>query len=855
MSQDIAIKVVARNPVREFLLRISYVELYNEKFQDLLGDSGKPLALREDQEKNIFLSNITEKYITSVSDVAELLKKGDEKRKVAETAMNDASSRSHVIFRLIIESRLRGSDVDNSGVLVSHLNIIDLAGCEKTSENLNRQRFNEGCKINKSLLTLATVIRKLSEQEAHIPFRDSKLTRYLQNTIGGNSKTLIILTVSPTSIEETLSTLQLESEAQKKKQLTEELGSVLCVSSKNRRKTVCVPQLSRCKPIVMSPVKSTVLSSRLNMPPPNIPTPPWSPSKSDALSLPSVNYEKQFFREAAFQRLLATIQDLEEENKHLKEQLSILDASHSSMSTNTRRQTLVSWQDKSSLYEHNSFRPSGMETFEEEEEEVSSHSPSHPQTDHPLVRDSAALTQMPGVNNTESSVSRAVEERVESEEHEKERLLAKISSLTSSLCRTKEELKKSKNVAQRYLDSLEKRNEELREAVDKVKSLTEEVEKLQRKIECGKEFLAEKDQRIEESEQHCEAWQTRSLAAVVQPNRPNFYGAVPDIDVGTVWRTRLECSHDGVHRPPVAGIHAGDQGAFSIALSGGYEDDVDLGETFTYSGEGGRHTKRTKANQKNIPTGEQSKDQSLTRGNLALLHNVETGNPVRVIRGYKLNSPFAPEEGYRYDGLYTVQKSWFASGVSGHGVWKFKLKRCDGQAPPPWQITSEADCTGWLMCNERSSSSEWCSDLWGVTVEWRTDLWGVTVEWCSDLWESSGISESSSDLVFSGCRSLLEEIFTQTLSPESRFLISVSLLSAIDSFTLFAYMDLINTVIGKLCRFYLDTFLLHGHHLKPCCQDGAKFFFYLLDYKQPERQSGQQRHQPGHLKNFSDRQY
>ncbi|KAH9495482.1 E3 ubiquitin-protein ligase uhrf1 [Bulinus truncatus] len=454
---------------------------------------------------------------------------------------------------------------------------------------------------------------------------------------------------------------QLESEAKNKKQLTEELGSVLCVSSKNRRQTVCVPQLSRCKPIVMSPVKSTVLSSRLNMPPPNVPMPARSPSKFDALSLPSVNYEKQFMREAAFQRLLATIQDLQEQNERLKEQLSNqalqnteqpslirndplmvydgpivdfsvnLDASQSSMSTNTRRQTLVSWQDKSNLYEHNSSRPSGMETFDEEEEEVSSHSPSHPQADHPLMRDSAALTQMPDVNNTESSFPFTNRRR-------------------------------TKGAAQLYLDALEERNEELREAVD-------EVEKLQRKIECGKEFLAEKDQRIEESEQHSEAWQTHSLAAVVQPNRPNFYGAVPDVDVGTVWRTRLECSHDGVHRPPVAGIHAGDQGAFSIALSGGYEDDVDLGETFTYSGE----------------------DQSLTRGNLALLRNVETRNPVRVIRGYKLNSPFAPEEGYRYDGLYTVEKSWFASGVSGHSVWKFQLKRIDGQAPPPWQITSEGE--------------------------------------------------------------------------------------------------------------------------------------------------------------------
>ncbi|KAH9513891.1 hypothetical protein Btru_031677 [Bulinus truncatus] len=600
------------NPAREFLLRISYLELYNEKFQDLLGDSGKPLVLREDLEKNVFLENCTEKYITSASDVAELLKKGDDIRQVAETAMNDASSRSHVIFRLIIESRLRGSDIDNSGVFVSNLNIIDLAGSEKTSENLNSLRFKEGCNINKSLMTLATVIRKLSEKETFIPFRDSKLTRYLKNALGGNSKTAIILTISPTSIEETLSTLQFgqsakkiknrpqknevvtdeaelkksikeierlkecirqlessqakeELEAQKKKKqlLTEELGSVLCVSSRNRRQTVCVPQLSRFKPIVaMSPVKPTVLSSQI-MPPPNIPMPDWSPSKFDELSLSFEDYEKHFIRNAAFQKLYATIQDLQEENRLLKEQQSIqalqnteqpslilndslmvydgpivdfsvnLEGSvfekpdsHFSMSTNTRMQTMFSWQDKSSLYENNSSRPSGMETVDEEEEEVSSHSPSHPQADHPLMRDSAALTQMPKVNNTESeslASHKVIEEKAESEEHEKEILMAKINSLThslsvaeserrevqqilqerektleelkghlisqtdikeilmgkinsltSSLSQAEEELIEAKKSVQFYLEALEKKNSELDKAVNKVQGLIEE---------------------------------------------------------------------------------------------------------------------------------------------------------------------------------------------------------------------------------------------------------------------------------------------------------------------------------------------------------------------------------------------
>lgn len=174
-------------------------------------------------------------------------------------------------------------------------------------------------------------------------------------------------------------------------------------------------------------------------------------------------------------------------------------------------------------------------------------------------------------------------------------------------------------------------------------------------------------------------------------DRPNFYGPIPGVDVGTEWATRMECSRDGVHRPTVAGIHGGPDGAYSIALSGGYEDDLDLGDCFTYTGEGGRDLKGTKAKPKNLRTAPQSKDQTLTRGNLALSRSVETKNPVRVIRGYKLSSQFAPEDGYRYDGIYTVEKFWFTTGLSGYGVFKFALKRCPDQAASPWTYVQNED--------------------------------------------------------------------------------------------------------------------------------------------------------------------
>lgn len=102
----------------------------------------------------------------------------------------------------------------------------------------------------------------------------------------------------------------------------------------------------------------------------------------------------------------------------------------------------------------------------------------------------------------------------------------------------------------------------------------------------------------------------------------------------------------------------GPEGAYSISLSGGYEDDVDLGDCFTYTGEGGRALKGTKANPKNLRTAPQSKDQELTRGNLALSLNVTSRKPVRVIRGYKLNNEFAPEYGYRYDGKSFLKVPW-----------------------------------------------------------------------------------------------------------------------------------------------------------------------------------------------------
>ncbi|KAH7931004.1 hypothetical protein BV22DRAFT_1115811 [Leucogyrophana mollusca] len=174
---------------------------------------------------------------------------------------------------------------------------------------------------------------------------------------------------------------------------------------------------------------------------------------------------------------------------------------------------------------------------------------------------------------------------------------------------------------------------------------------------------------------------------------PKTYGHIPGVEVGSWWETREECSNASVHAPWVAGIAPGDNGAFSIALSGGYDDDVDDGYAFTYTGSGGRDLKGTKAAPKNLRTAEQSSDQSFDNNfNRSLKRSEETGKPVRVIRGFKLKSKYGPSAGYRYDGLYTVKKSWMDKGLNAGGflVCKFAFVRLPDQPDLPVKDTDDS---------------------------------------------------------------------------------------------------------------------------------------------------------------------
>ncbi|XP_044133545.1 centromere-associated protein E [Bufo gargarizans] len=215
-------KIIHEIPSREFLLRVSYMEIYNETVTDLLCDDRKkkPLEIREDINRNVYVADLTEELVMEHEHVLQWIKKGEKNRHYGETKMNDHSSRSHAIFRMILESRERndpGNQENCEGaVMVSHLNLVDLAGSERASQTgAEGVRFKEGCNINRSLFILGQVIKKLSDGQVggFINYRDSKLTRILQNSLGGNTKTVIICTITPVSLDETLSTLQFASTA------------------------------------------------------------------------------------------------------------------------------------------------------------------------------------------------------------------------------------------------------------------------------------------------------------------------------------------------------------------------------------------------------------------------------------------------------------------------------------------------------------------------------------------------------------------------------------------------------------------------------------------------------------------
>ncbi|XP_059428095.1 kinesin-like protein KIN-7K, chloroplastic [Corylus avellana] len=205
-----AFSIIQETPNREFLLRVSYLEIYNEVINDLLNPAGQNLRIREDAQ-GVFVEGIKEEVVLSPAHALSLIAAGEEHRHVGSTNFNLLSSRSHTIFTLTIESSPCGENSEGEAVSLSQLNLIDLAGSESSKAETTGVRRKEGSYINKSLLTLGTVISKLTDARAtHIPYRDSKLTRLLQSSLSGHGRVSLICTVTPSSSssEETHNTLK-----------------------------------------------------------------------------------------------------------------------------------------------------------------------------------------------------------------------------------------------------------------------------------------------------------------------------------------------------------------------------------------------------------------------------------------------------------------------------------------------------------------------------------------------------------------------------------------------------------------------------------------------------------------------
>ncbi|KAK6913625.1 Kinesin motor domain [Dillenia turbinata] len=202
----------------KYSCKCSFLEIYNEQITDLLEPSSTNLQLREDLKKGIYVENLVEYNVTTVNDVLKLLLQGAANRKMAATHMNSESSRSHSVFTCIIESRWEKDSMTH--FRFGRLNLVDLAGSERQkSSGAEGDRLKEAANINRSLSTLGLVIMSLVDlahgKPRHVPYRDSRLTFLLQDSLGGNSKTTIIANVSPSicSASETLSTLKFAQRA------------------------------------------------------------------------------------------------------------------------------------------------------------------------------------------------------------------------------------------------------------------------------------------------------------------------------------------------------------------------------------------------------------------------------------------------------------------------------------------------------------------------------------------------------------------------------------------------------------------------------------------------------------------
>eukprot|EP00163_Fabomonas_tropica_P028141 TRINITY_DN5670_c0_g1_i3.p1 TRINITY_DN5670_c0_g1~~TRINITY_DN5670_c0_g1_i3.p1 ORF type:complete len:963 (-),score=347.27 TRINITY_DN5670_c0_g1_i3:168-3056(-) len=196
----------------EYTIQCSYVEIYREVVQDLLDPTKSNLAVRETPTKGIYIEGVTAEFVSSEGDIMDLLAIGDASRRVASTNMNEQSSRSHSLFIITVQQK------DDAGsIKTGKLNLVDLAGSEKIQKTgAKGETLEEAKKINQSLSALGNCIKALTDSKrSHVPYRDSKLTRILQESLGGNTKTTLMVAASPAeyNVDETISSLKFAQRA------------------------------------------------------------------------------------------------------------------------------------------------------------------------------------------------------------------------------------------------------------------------------------------------------------------------------------------------------------------------------------------------------------------------------------------------------------------------------------------------------------------------------------------------------------------------------------------------------------------------------------------------------------------
>ncbi|KAI2649871.1 Kinesin-like protein KIF3B [Labeo rohita] len=208
---------ISRSQNQQYLVRASYLEIYQEEIRDLLSkDQSRRLELKERPDTGVYVKDLSSFVTKSVREIEHVMNVGNQNRSVGATNMNEHSSRSHAIFVITIECSELGPDGENH-IRVGKLNLVDLAGSERqTKTGAQGERLKEATKINLSLSALGNVISALVDgRSTHIPYRDSKLTRLLQDSLGGNARTVMVANIGPASynLEETLTTLRYANRA------------------------------------------------------------------------------------------------------------------------------------------------------------------------------------------------------------------------------------------------------------------------------------------------------------------------------------------------------------------------------------------------------------------------------------------------------------------------------------------------------------------------------------------------------------------------------------------------------------------------------------------------------------------